>query len=242
MTERLWDKYLSEQDKEVFRLTGYGARSGYGTRTVILVIDVNYDFCGEKPEPITQSILKWRTSCGEGAWRGIEKIQKVLEAARAKNFPIIYTTAEPLKSRWHAGAWAYKSTRNSEAPPPERPSIDGTEIVHEIAPRSNELLIRKQKPSAFFGTALIPYLQLLKADGVIFMGTTTSGCVRASVIDAFSNNFHCVIVEDATFDRFEASHAINLFDLHAKYADVVTSDEVIDWVSKSPPWDNPIPS
>lgn len=241
MTERIWNKYLSDQDREVFRLTGYGAPSGYGSRTVVLVIDVNYDFCGEKSEPITQSVMKWRTSCGEYAWRGIDKIQQVLAAARAKNFPIIYTTAEALPSRWHAGAWAYKSTRNSEAPPPARPNIDGTEIVREIAPHAGDLVIRKQKPSAFFGTPLIPYLQLLGADGIIFMGTTTSGCVRASVIDAFSNNYHCVLVEDATFDRFEASHAVNLFDLHAKYADVVSAQDTVAWLDASAPWDNPIP-
>jgi maleamate amidohydrolase len=114
--------------------------------------------------------------------------------------------------------------------------------VHEIEPRAGELVIRKQKPSAFFGTPLIPYLVSLKVDSLIFMGTTTSGCVRASVIDAFSNNYRCTIVEDGSFDRFEVSHAVNLFDLQAKYADVVSSAQVIDWMLSGPVRDNPIPA
>ena len=114
MKQRVWDNYLSEQDKEVMRLTGYGAHSGFGERPVVMVIDVNYDFCGEKPEPITQSVLKWRTSCGEAAWASVERIKPVLKTARAKGFPVIYTTAESLPSRWHAGAWAYKSMRSSQ--------------------------------------------------------------------------------------------------------------------------------
>jgi maleamate amidohydrolase len=86
----------------------------------------------------------------------------------------------------------------------------------------------KQKPSGFAGTPLHSYLQLLGCDSVIVTGTTTSGCVRATVLDAFSLNFRVTVVEDGCFDRAQASHAINLCDMHAKYANVLPSDEVID--------------
>ncbi|MGA0315509.1 MAG: isochorismatase family protein, partial [Alphaproteobacteria bacterium] len=96
-----------------------------------------------------------------------------------------------------------------------------------IAPSSKDLVIRKLKPSAFFGTPLMAFLNDLGADSLIVTGTTTSGCVRASVLDAFSNNLRCTIVEEACFDRSQASHAINLCDMHAKYADVVPVDQAL---------------
>ena len=99
-----------------------------------------------------------------------------------------------------------------------------------IAPQPQDLLCLKQKPSGFFGTNLAAYLQLLGADSVIVTGTTTSGCVRATVLDAFSLNFRVAVAEEGCFDRSQASHAINLCDMHAKYADVVPTAEVIAYV------------
>jgi maleamate amidohydrolase len=100
--------------------------------------------------------------------------------------------------------------------------------VAEIAPGPRDLVIRKQKPSGFAGTPLVSYLQLLGCDSVIVTGTTTSGCVRATVLDAFSLNYRVTVVEDGCFDRAQANHAINLCDMHAKYANVLPSGEVID--------------
>jgi nicotinamidase-related amidase len=94
--------------------------------------------------------------------------------------------------------------------------------VAEIAPQPRDVVIGKLKPSAFFGTPLASYLLELKVDTLIVCGTTTSGCVRASVLDAFSLGYRVAVVEECTFDRGEVSHAINLFDMNAKYADVVS--------------------
>jgi hypothetical protein len=74
MNERIWDKFLTERDKAVFAAGGFGARAGLGKRPALLVIDVNWAFCGEQPEPILESIKHWRTSCGEGAWVALEHI------------------------------------------------------------------------------------------------------------------------------------------------------------------------
>jgi nicotinamidase-related amidase len=108
--------------------------------------------------------------------------------------------------------------------------VRGNDIVKEIGPAPHEFLIEKLKPSAFHGTALLGYLVELGIDTLIVCGTTTSGCVRATVLDAFSQNFHISIVEECTFDRFESSHAINLFDMNAKYADVIGIDEATDYL------------
>ena len=91
MSERIWDKFLTERDKAVFAAGGFGARAGFGKRPALLVIDVNWAFCGERPEPILESIKRWRTSCGEESWVALEYIKSLIEAARAKGLPVIYT-------------------------------------------------------------------------------------------------------------------------------------------------------
>ncbi|MCZ8100438.1 MAG: isochorismatase family protein [Burkholderiales bacterium] len=113
-------------------------------------------------------------------------------------------------------------------------NIDGNEIVAEITPAAQDIVIHKQKPSGFFGTNMASYLQLLGADSVIVTGTTTSGCVRATVLDAFSLNFRVAVAEEGCFDRSQASHAINLCDMHAKYADVVKTAEVLSFFETLP--------
>jgi hypothetical protein len=82
MREPIWDKFLTERDKAVFAAGGFGARAGFGKRPALLVIDVNWAFCGERPEPILESIKRWRTSCGEEAWVALEHIKALIDAAR----------------------------------------------------------------------------------------------------------------------------------------------------------------
>jgi nicotinamidase-related amidase len=106
--------------------------------------------------------------------------------------------------------------------------------VAEIAPQPRDIVICKQKPSVFFGTPLASFLTLLGADSLIVTGTTTSGCVRATVIDAFSHNYRVSVVEEGCFDRSQASHAINLCDMHAKYADIVKLDEALAFIESLP--------
>ena len=237
VTQRIWDEYLTERDKAVFKASGYGAKAGGGERPALLIIDVNYNFCGERSEPILDSIEKWRTSCGEEAWKALPEIRKLIDKCHAKGIPVIYTTGTVRDDGWDKGSWAWKSSRTDEdvndGAPNERDSNrDGNDIMDEIAPSSKDLVIRKLKPSAFFGTPLMAFLNDLGADSLIVTGTTTSGCVRASVLDAFSNNLRCTIVEEACFDRSQASHAINLCDMHAKYADVVPIDEALSQIEE----------
>ena len=112
--------------------------------------------------------------------------------------------------------------------------IDGNEIVAMIAPGPRDIVIKKQKPSGFFGTNLASYLTLFGCDSVIVVGTTTSGCVRATVVDAFSLNYRIVLAEEGCFDRSEASHAVSLCDLHAKYADVIPTAEILSYFNQLP--------
>ena len=232
MTERIWDKYLNEEDKAVFAASGFGSLADWGERPALLIIDVNYAFCDEKPTPILESIKKWRTSCGEYAWEAMPALQKLIETCHGKGIPVIYTTGTGRADKWDAGSWAWKSKRRQEETlaPIDTNGVDGNDIVDAIEPGPRDIVVRKQKPSGFAGTPLASYLQLLGCDSVIVTGTTTSGCVRATVLDAFSLNFRVTVVEDGCFDRAQANHAINLCDMHAKYANVMPSGEVIDYL------------
>jgi nicotinamidase-related amidase len=234
MSEPIWNEFLTERDKEVFARAGYGQRQGFGKRPALLIVDVNYNFCGDRPEPILESIKRWRNSCGEEAWTGVKAIKRLLAAGRAKGLPVIYTTGVRRPDNWDSGSWAWKNNRTRErasaSTSASTTGLSGDVIVPDIAPEPRDIVIHKQKPSAFYGTPLVSYLTLLGADSVILAGTTTSGCVRATVLDAFSNNYRVTLVEEGCFDRSQASHAINLCDMHAKYADVVKLEEVVAFI------------
>lgn len=234
MSEPIWNQFLTERDKAVFAAAGYGARGGFGKRPALLVIDVNYAFCGDKPEPITESVKRWRNSCGEDAWVAMPYLRALIGKAHAKGLPVIYTTGVRREDGWDGGSWLWKNNRGSERPKVPVTNTDGNEIMAEIAPAPQDIVIHKQKPSGFFGTNMASYLQLLGADSVIVTGTTTSGCVRATVLDAFSLNFRVAVAEEGCFDRSQASHAINLCDMHAKYADVVKTAEVLSYFDMLP--------
>jgi isochorismate hydrolase len=104
----------------------------------------------------------------------------------------------------------------------------GYEFPAEIAPREGDVLIPKKHPSAFFATPLASHLIDLQADTLVVTGCTTSGCVRGSVVDAFAYNFRVLVPQDAVYDRSAVSHAVNLFDMASKYADVGTTQEVLE--------------
>lgn len=223
--ERPWDSLIPEAEKVVYRAAGYGKRGTWGERPALMIVDVNYNFTGDRPEPILESIKRFRNSCGEIAWQTIPKIAALLDAARGHGVPVFYSTSGYRPDALGVGSWGQKNTR---ATTPSEESLQfGAEIVKEIAPLPDEVVVRKDKPSAFFGTALVSHLTARGIDTVIIAGTTTSGCVRATAVDAFSYNYRVVVVEDCVFDRGDTPHRLNLFDLESKYADVVHSGDVI---------------
>lgn len=229
----IWDDVLTETDKAVFEAAGWGKRAGYGKRPAIMVIDVNYNFCGDRAEPILESIERWRYSCGEVAWTtGIPAIEKILDVSRRKRLPIIYTTNPRRPDGFDLGVWSLKSHRSED-------DVDvmghkGNEIVAEVAPNPSDLFIEKRKPSAFFGTPLMSHLTMLGADSLILTGTTTSGCVRATAVDGLSYDLKVTIPHEAVFDRGEVSHKIALFDLHMKYVDVTDLGDVLTYLDGLP--------
>jgi len=228
-----WDAVLTQRDREVFAASGFGKRGGYGKRPVILVVDVNINFVGDRPEPILESIKRWRHSCGQEGWDAVACTKTLLDAARKKKIPVIYSTGQkPRADGFDAGRWADKNARSDEEVANDQ--SHGNQIPDMIAPQEQDIVIEKLKPSAFFGTMLTGFLVDLQADSVIVCGTTTSGCVRATVVDAFSHNFRVAVVEECTFDRGESSHLISLFDMNEKYADVVALNDTLEYIDSLP--------
>lgn len=224
MTDRVWDRFLSDRDREIYENSGYGRRGGFGKRPALFIIDVQYNFCGDSPEETeAEGMRKYRTYCPTG-WPAVPHIERLMHRAREKNIPIFYTQSERRPDMLDNGIQSDKSTRSGE-----RTAIAGTHAtstVAQLAPRPQDILLSKTKPSAFFGTMAMSHLNFFDVDTLILTGCSTSGCLRSTAVDAFSYNFKVAIPEEACFDRFEASHAMGLFDLNAKYADVLPTDEV----------------
>lgn len=228
----IWDDVINETERKIYEIGGWGKRMGFGQRPAVVVVDVNYDFVGDKPEPILESIKRWRYSCGDVGWRGVTAIRQLLQAARQKNVPIIYTTVDHRPDALDYGRDRDKNFRTGELT--SLPDAKGPRIPDEIAPTATDIVISKKKASAFFGTPLTSYLIDMDIDTLLVAGVSTSGCVRATVVDGHAYNYRVCVVEEATFDRSEAAHKVNLFDMHMKYADVVSLGETTKYLGQLP--------
>jgi len=217
---RPWDSIISEEEQRRYRAAGFGRPSGTGKHPALLIIDVQYRTVGTKPMPFWDAVEEFATSCGETAWRAVRNIETVLATFRKNGWPVLYPYVAP-KEKFDVGRLAAKN------PALMKVAQKGYEFVAEIAPREGDVLLPKKHPSAFYGTPLASYLIDLGADTLVVTGCTTSGCVRGSVVDAFSYNFRVVVPYDCVYDRSEVSHAVNLFDMSEKYADVMTAAEAL---------------
>lgn len=210
-----WRSGIPASEWELYEAAGFGRKSGLGSRPAVLVIDVQYRTVGDEPLPQLESMRRfYKTSCGEVGWSAVRSIQPLLTAARATNAPVIYPHVA-RKTQLEVGRTGEKIPSLWEVP--DR----GYDFVAEVQPQADDLLIPKRHPSAFFGTALVSNLIDLGVDTLLLTGCTTSGCIRATAVDAFAYNFRCAVIEECVYDRSPLSHTVNLFDLQAKYADVI---------------------
>jgi nicotinamidase-related amidase len=227
-----WDDVLPEEDRLVYEKAGWGRDAGYGTRPVLLVVDVIINFIGDRPEPILDSIERWRYSCGERGWAGVAQIRRLLDAAHEREVPVFFTGMDRRPDGFDQGSWNWKSHRSADAS--DVKGSLGNEIPDLIAPEPQDVYFVKDKPSAFLGTPLLSYLNFLGADTVIVTGTTTSGCIRASAVDAAQYNFHAIVPHECVWDRGTLTHKVNLFDIQMKYGDVKATDDVIAYLESLP--------
>lgn len=219
-----WEEVFPEADRALLQKTAMAGKQTFGNNPALIIVDVNNAFVGSRPQPIMESVEEYKTSCGDAGWAALADIRRLLCACRDRKVPVIYTTNDPITIQFSWGPT--KNSGNQEI------DLEGNEIAAMIEPLPTEWVLRKTKASAFFGTALASALNNLKVDCLLIAGATTSGCVRATVVDAFSYRYPCFIVEECVFDRFQLSHLVNLFDMNAKYADVITLQEALGLLDK----------
>lgn len=216
-----WDGIIPQSELDIYREAGFGGALALGKRPALLVIDVQYRTVGSRRVPIRESMEEYKTSCGEIAWAAVDKIGSLLECFRSRDWPVIYPYVAPKIASDYARI-------SEKSPGLMSASPRGYDFVAEVAPRENELALPKRHPSAFFGTPLTSYLVDLGVDTLVVTGCATSGCVRGTVVDGFSYNFRVAVPYDAVFDRSQVSHAVNLFDMASKYAEVDSTAAILD--------------
>ncbi|OLB93226.1 MAG: hypothetical protein AUH30_20545 [Candidatus Rokubacteria bacterium 13_1_40CM_68_15] len=197
-----------------------GTRVGFGARPAILVVDMT--------RPFTED--RFPLGCAAAGAPCARASRTLLDAARPLELPVVYTRYDAFVADAEWGRWLDKGTG---AEPDSL--IRGSE-AHEMAdllkPQARDLVVTKSKPSAFFGTPLAAMLTYLAADTLIVTGMVTSGCVRATVVDAFSHNYRVIVPIECVADRSLTSHQVNLFDMDMKYADVVPLAEVLNHLAR----------
>jgi maleamate amidohydrolase len=219
-----WDGIISEEEQRAYNAAGFGRRSGIGSSPALLIIDVQYRTVGTRRLPFWEAVKEFPTSCGEVAWDAVENIAKILAIFRERDWPVLYPYVSPKES-------FDRGRLSDKVPAIMNIAQKGYEFVPTVAPREKDILLPKKHPSAFFGTPLVSYLINVNADTLVVTGCSTSGCVRGSVVDAFAYNFRVLVPSDACYDRSRVSHAVNLFDMAAKYADVSSTEECIATLS-----------
>jgi nicotinamidase-related amidase len=217
-----WNGIVPEADVLSFRKEpGFHDRPiRAGERPALIVVDMTRAFVDSR----------YPTGWSETGYPAVAANRRLLEAARRGGIPIFFTKAYPQAeyrpTEAQRGRW--KTSKRPELDPSLPP---GDVIVDELAPLPGETIVCKgSAASGFFGTPLASLLVYNEVDTAIVAGMTTSGCVRATVLDAFQYNFHVIVPHEACADRSRISHAVSLFDVHMKYADVASVDATIEYL------------
>ena len=228
-----WEHLLTDQDRLAMERGRFGRRMGFGARPAVLCIDCQVYMVGDREEPQEESSKRFPSSCGAMGWRALEQTARMLAAARKNRVPIFYTVFTLSPDGSDMGVYARKRELLSN-PNWCLEGSPGAEISPLVTPGPDDIVIKKMKPSAFFGTPLTSLLMDRRVDTLLVAGGATSNCVRATVFDAASYNFRNMVVEDCVFDRIEISHQIGLFDMDRQFADVVGLETVLPYLAELP--------
>jgi maleamate amidohydrolase len=205
----------AQSDAEFFKERGFGLTMGFGERPALLVVD------------LVKAFTDANRILGANLDTQIAATQPLLDAAHTRDIPVIFSTVRYDDADLRdAGIWVLKQKGSVTL----ARETDGHEIDPRLDFRRSDSLLLKKYASCFFGTDLVPRLTSRRVDTLIIVGCTTSGCVRASAVDALQNGFRPMVVREAVGDRSAAAHEQSLFDLHAKYADVVSKDETLQYL------------
>jgi nicotinamidase-related amidase len=211
--DRLAREHLAELHERL-SAKGFAGRVGFGSRPAVLVVDLINGFTDER-SPLASNLDD-----------EVENTRRVLEAARAAGAPVIMSTVSYDEALDEAGLWSLKVPNNGWL-------VEGSEWVQideRLQRRPGDMLLVKKYASCFFGTDLMSRLVSRQVDTLVITGCTTSGCVRASAVDSCSYGLRTIVVEDAVGDRAPLSHLTCLFDIDAKYGDVVSTDAAVSYL------------
>ncbi len=201
---------------DVYAKQGFGNKSGFGVAPALVIVDFVNGF--NDPDLFG----------GGNIPQAIEQTKKLLAFFRTKKLPVCFTRVVYADDGSDAGVFCLKAPKLKILTEASRES----QVVDELKPIAGEYVVRKTQPSAFFGTDLAPWLIRQRIDTVIVTGATTSGCVRASVVDSMSYNFRTIVASDGVGDRALGPHEANLFDMGQKYADLHKVEEIIAALTK----------
>jgi maleamate amidohydrolase len=204
--------------RELYQARGLGSRVGWGDHSAVLVVD------------LTNGFTDPRYPVGADVSLAVAETRRVLNVARERRLPVIFTSIAYDDPDLEGGHWV----RKIPALKVLRHGTPAVEVDGRLGRRPSEPLIVKRFTSSFFGTDLQALLQFLRVDTLVVCGASTSGCIRTTVADGIQLGFRCIVPETAVADRAEAPHRASLFDIDAKYGDVLPLDEVITELGKRP--------
>lgn len=208
-----------EKDRQFYQEHGLGGRMGFGKKPALVVIDLQLGFT-DPACPLGGNL--------DGV---VESCRDLITAAHKKSIPVFFTSCAYEDHLKDAGVWVMKVPALSWL----KSGSKWVEIDPRLGKTEEDILVYKKYPSGFFGTHLQATLTSMGIDTLIITGCTTSGCVRATCIDALQYGYHGIVPEECVGDRAEGPHLANLFDIGQKYCDVMPLREVLEWVEKYQP-------
>ena len=216
-----WKDVIPQEVMDLYNQ--YERKLFVGPSPALVAIDLYESVYQGGNRPIAEIAKQYPGTCGENAWKAIEPTKRLFAAARAAGLPVFYSTGDTRPESYGGQVNVSATKRRTKAM--RDPAMYA--IRPEFKPQHGDVVITKQRASAFFGTPLTAHLNQIGVRSVIMCGESTSGCLRASAVDAYSHGYHVTVVEECCFDRSVISHKVNLFDLHHKYCDVMHIDDVV---------------
>jgi maleamate amidohydrolase len=217
-----WDEIIPKLDREIYAAAKFGQPLTFGKHPALVIVDVLRAFIGPRVE-VMEAIKEYPTACGRVGWEATERIQWLLYRFRESGLPVVHVCAGDGRSNF--GSTTKRVSRHADP--------RAYEIAELVAPQPDEPIISKSKASGFFRTPLDVLLRKQGVDTVFLAGCTTSGCIRATAVDSHSLGFATIVLEDGVFDRSQFSHAVSLYELQMKYAQILPVAEAWSTVEQS---------
>jgi nicotinamidase-related amidase len=217
---------LPPDDRSVVELTAYGTSRPLGRRPALILVDFQHAYLGAD-RPIVDQLAEHPAAGGAGAWQAMRNSLPLLAAARRAGIPVVLSRIAYDASEVESNTFARKRGASGEF-------LDGghgATLAEELAPRPGDLLLRKEAASCFHRTDLKERLDELGVDTVIVGGLSTSGCVRATVVDAAGYGLSVAVLQDASADRIQLSHRVALFDIWMKYGEVIDVADALAYLA-----------